>query len=509
MRFLRQSLAGLFLLFATLGLLILAVGGLRDAILLRLAEEGSGPPARESVFTVQVVEAKAERITPHLLTFGEIRSRRSLEIRAGAAGEVTAISENMTEGGQVQQGEVLLRVDPTEAQMAITRAEIDLQGAQAELRDAQRAAQLAQDELGAARRQAALRAQALARQKDLESRGVGRAAATETAELNASAADQAVLARRQAVIQGQSRVDRATIALQRARITLEDSNRQLGETTIEAAFTGTLAEVAVGLGRRIAMNERIATLVDGDDLEVAFRISTAAYGRLLDEAGAVRPSLVRVSLDVAGIDLVASGQVSRSSGAAGAEQTGRLLFAHIEAPQGLKPGDFVSVQLHEPPLDGVIRLPAAALDPQGRVLVLGADNRLQAVAVGVLRYLENDILVQAPDLAGREVVMQRTPLLGPGIKVKPLREGGAKGDAQNIAAESAGEAPGGSIVESPGGSPDEPLVELSDARRQRLVQFVQQNKELRSDVRQRLLEALAQPKVAAPLVRRLETRLDG
>ena len=168
-------------------------------------------------------------------------------------------------------------------------------------------------------------------------------------------------------------------------------------------------------------------------------------------------------------------------------------------------------------LDDVIRLPAAALDPQGRVLVLGADNRLQAVAVGVLRYLENDILVRAPDLAGREVVMQRTPLLGPGIKVKPLREGGAKGDAQNIAAESAGEAPGRSlgesvvesVVESPGGSPDEPLVELSDARRQRLVQFVQQNKELRSDVRQRLLEALAQPKVAAPLVRRLETRLDG
>ena len=131
-----------------------------------------------------------------------------------------------------------------------------------------------------------------------------------------------MLARRQAVIQGQSRVDRAKIALQRARITLEDSSRQLGETTIEAAFTGTLAEVAVGLGRRIAMNERIATLVDGDDLEVAFRISTAAYGRLLDEAGAVRPSLVRVSLDVAGMDIVASGRVSRSSGAAGAEQTG-------------------------------------------------------------------------------------------------------------------------------------------------------------------------------------------
>ena len=73
--------------------------------------------------------------------------------------------------------------------------------------------------------QAELRERALQRQRDLEARGVGAAASVEEAELAAASAQQAVLARRIALAQAESRVDQATTLLARAVIALEAAER--------------------------------------------------------------------------------------------------------------------------------------------------------------------------------------------------------------------------------------------------------------------------------------------
>jgi hypothetical protein len=78
-----------------------------------------------------------------------------------------------------------------------------------------RALELAVEDVAAARRQAELRARALARQADLLDRGVGSAAAVEDAELAAATAEQAVLSRRQAEAQAEARATDAETALER------------------------------------------------------------------------------------------------------------------------------------------------------------------------------------------------------------------------------------------------------------------------------------------------------
>ncbi len=93
------------------------------------------------------------------------------------------------------------------------------------------------------------------------------------------------------------------------------------------------------------------------------------------------------------------------------------------------PGDFVTVAMDEPALDRVVRLPSSALDPAGTVLVLGADERLEAVSVDLLRRQGDDVLVRADALQGREVVAERTPLLGPGIKVRAIGAAAAQPEA--------------------------------------------------------------------------------
>lgn len=487
MRFLRQSLTGLLMLSLTLGLLAYAGQMIFSAVSERMAKEPQVPQRRERVFAVNLVKASEGTAMPVLKAFGEISSRRTLEIRAKTGGTLVELAETFEEGASVSAGQLLARIDPADAQSALGRARSDRMDAEAEVRDAQRALALARDELAAAQSQEELRAKALTRQRDLEERGVTTAATVETAELAHAQARQTVLARRQALTAAEARTDQARTRLKRAAIALAEARRRLEDTRITAGFTGTLSDVAVVEGGLVSANERLADLIDSQALEVAFRVSTPQYARLLDGTGELLTAPVTVVLESYGMDLEAQGRITRAGAAVGEGRTGRVIFARLEAAPGLKPGDFVTVRVEEPPLERVIRLPASALGPDGDVLVIDAEERLQAIPVKLMRRQGDDILVRAAALDGREVVAERTPLLGAGIKVRPLRGEAARTKAGK----------------------DEQLVELSADRRARLLAFVRGQTDMPEAVRSRLLGQIESGRVSARVIERLETRMGG
>tara|TARA_R110000764_G_scaffold5106_6_gene20525 strand:- start:9722 stop:11182 length:1461 start_codon:yes stop_codon:yes gene_type:complete len=486
MRFLRQSLIGLVLTALTLVLLLYAGNLVRGAVQERMSRVTKAPPARERTFAVTLIQAEAGDVVPELDTFGEVQSRRTLELRAAVAGRVTDMADSFEDGGSVAEGDVLVQLDPADAQSTLDRVQADIADAKAELRDAQRTLDLNRDDQAAAQEQADLREKAFQRQVDLETRGVGTAAAVETAELAASAARQAVLTRRQAVTSAEARIDQANTTLARTEIALAEAQRRLADTTLRAPFDGTLSLTNVTLGRLVSANEKLADLVDPDALEVSFRVSTAQYARLLDDAGALLRAPVQVTLDVAGIDLQATGTISRASVEAGEAQTGRLVFARLDGARGFKPGDFVTVKVEEPELQNVIRLPSSALGADDTVLVLGEGNRLETVSVTVLRRQGDTILVRGDGLESREVVEARSPLLGAGIAVTPLRIG------REEAAPAVPE-----------------MLELSAERRARLVAFVEANDRMPQEAKARVLAQLAEPQVPAQMVARIESRMGG
>ncbi|MFX0541847.1 efflux RND transporter periplasmic adaptor subunit [Roseovarius sp. S4756] len=489
MHFLRRSLTGLILMSLTLGLLVYA-GYILSASVQARMERTPGAGAREErEFAVKVALATPQTIAPTLTAYGEVQSRRALELRAKAAGTVIELAEDFEEGGQVEAGQLLVRIDPADTRAARDRAESDLMDARAEAREAERALELAQDELTAARDQADLQERALQRQRDLAERGVGTAATVETAELAAAAARGAVLTRRQAALGAEARIDQAATATARAEIALAEAERRLAETEIRAEFAGALSDVTVDQGALVSNGEQLGTLIDRNALEVAFRVSTAQFARLLDEDGQLRRAPVTAVLEASGARLTAPGAITRASAAVGEGQTGRLVFARLEAARGLKPGDFVTVEVAEPPLERVVRLPASALGNDGAVLALGEDGRLQPVAVTLLRRQGDDVLIRAaegaPTLAGRRVVTQRSPLLGAGIKVRAL------GDAAEAADENS------------------EMMDLSAERRARLIAYVEGSRDMPDAMRTRLLNQLAQARVPASVVARLENRMGG
>ncbi len=482
MRFLRRSLVGIFLLSVTFALLAYAANTVRGAVETRLNAEPRSFPQRERVFAVNVVTLTPETLNPVLNVFGELRSTRTLDLRSASGGTIIQASPALTEGGTVEQGDLLFEVDPTAAQAALDRSGADLQDAEAELRDAERGLALAQDELLAAEAQADLRRQALTRAEDLQGRGVGTAAAVETAELAASAADAAVLSRRQSLAQAEARIDQSTTRLARTRIDLAEAERAVADTTVMAPFDGTLADVVVSPGGRVAPNERIATLMDPDRLEVAFRVSTSQYARLLEDG--VLPNLpVKVSLDVSGVDLSATGRITREGGAVAEGQTGRLLFAALDAAPGFRPGDFVTVSVDEPALAGVALVPATAVAADQTVLVVDEGDRLQSHEVRLLRRQGNDVIITVGDLAGQRIVAERSPLLGAGIGVRPI-------DPSAATAEPA--------------APE--MVTLDDERRAKLVEFVTASR-MPDEAKQRVISQLEQPEVPAETVSRIESRM--
>jgi len=483
MRFLRRSLTGVFLLAVTLALVAWAGEMVRGAVVARMNEEPRSFPQRERVLAVNVVTLTPQSIVPELTAFGELRSQRTLDLRSATGGTVLSASEALVEGGAVQEGQLLLRIDPVEAQAALDRVRADLQDAEAEVRDAERALVLAEDELTAARAQATLRDQALARARDLETRGVGTTAAVETAELAASAAQAAVLTRRQALASAQARIDQAQTRLARAEISEAEAERAVADTEVYAAFDGTLAEVSISPGGRVTANERFAQLVDPTRLEVSFRVSTSQYARLLDETGALTKAPVVVTLDVSGVNLRAEGQVTRESAAVGAGQTGRLLFAQLETAPGFRPGDFVTVRINEPALNNVAMVPATAVAADQTVLIVNEEDRLRTADVTLLRRQGDDVIIGFGDNAGATIVAERSPLLGEGIKVRPIRPGGA---------EVAEAAPA--------------MITLDAERRAKLIAFVSEGR-MPDDVKARIIGQLEEEQVSSETVTRLEARM--
>ncbi|MFO6465810.1 efflux RND transporter periplasmic adaptor subunit [Jannaschia sp. KMU-145] len=482
MRFLGRSLTALFLAALTVGLLGWAAQITLSALEDRAARDGDGPPARERVLAANVVTAEAGRIVPTLTAFGEVRARRVLELRAPVGGRVVELADGFEEGGTVEAGQILMRIDPSAAEADLSVARADLAGAEAELRDAARGLELARAELAGAEAQRDLQRQALDRQADLSQRGVGSTAAVEVAELALSAAEQTILSRQGTIAQAETRIDAANLSVERGRIAVAQAERDLDDRSLRAEFAGQLSDVSVLRGGLVNANEQVATLIDPSELEVAFRLSAAQHARLLSETGALVGAPVRAVLDVQGLLLEAAGTITRESPAVGEGQTGRLVFARLAGVDGFRPGDFVRVEVEEPALVDAVLLPSTALSAQGSVLVLGAEDRLEAVDVTLLRRQGDDVLVRG-EIDGREVVVERGPALGAGIRVRPLRDG----------------------------APPEPeeMVTLDDETRSRLKAVVEANTRLPDPVKARMLARLDEAEVPAEMVQRLEARSGG
>lgn len=477
MRFMTRSLLGIMVLTLTLGLLGLAGSIVFRAMEAKNAEEPRRRGGQEREFAVNVETFSIGSATPVITAYGEVASRRTLEIRAVSGGTITELSGAFRDGGRAMQNDVLVQIDPSDANTKLELAKTEQAEANAELSEAQAGVLLAQDEVNAATQQRELRAQALARQKDLLARGAGTSSSVEVAELAVSSAEQTLVGRRQAIAQAEARINRAKIALDRHRITVAEAERTLAETTITAPFTGLLSDVSAVPGGLVTPNEILGTLIDPDALEISFRVSNAQFQRLIGDNDQLNDIMITATLMLDDIPIPVTGKIDRVGARVGAGQTGRLLYAQLDklGTRSLRPGDFMTVEISEPELTGVSLIPATAVNTKGEILLIGEGDRLELSIVQILRR-QGDMLIVASDLGGREYATERLPQIGAGVKVRPVRAG--------------------AVPEAP------EMVQIDDATRAQMVASISANTRMPAPVRQRLLDRLSKDEVPAEMVAR-------
>lgn len=480
----------------------LAVGGLSLALLLaaggqlyRAYTEG-GPAAdmrtpREQSYSVNVGTLTAQTVTPVVTAYGWLASGRTLELRSAVAGTLIALSDNFRDGGTVQAGEELFRIDPAKLETALALAENDLKVAQADVGEAKATLELATLEVKAAQQQFDLRDAALARQRGLRDRGIATDTDVEAAVLARAAAEQTLINRRQVVAADEAKVELARITLERRDIALAEARRTLAEATVTAPFAGEMANVDTVLGGLVTANEKLGELIDPTEIEVSFRVTNTQFSRLLNAQGQLRKADVTLIAQSGRSQTEIAAKLDRAGAETGDGQVGRLVYARLADPQTaqVRPGDFVTVKIPEPALSNVALIPASAATADGRILVIGDGNRLEEVQATLLRQ-QGDNLIVADVPFDRQYVLARALQLGPGIQVQPVVPQPAGDDAAPAAAPAA---------------PD--TIALDDARRSALIAFVEGNETMKPESKARVLEELAKPEVSRETVEKFEAKM--
>ena len=490
MNFLLRSFLGLIILSTTLGFLIFGSFVLIEALKKRSEKSDNRRFQKERVFAVNVETLNKQIASPKILSYGEIYSKRMLEIRPLVSGRLDYVSEKFVEGGYVKSGDILFRLNQKDYLNELEIAEIDLEDTKAQLSEAISKLDYANLEFEVSESQLNLRKNALDRQTQLAESGLITSSQLENTQLAYSSSKQQFLNKQNLVKSSKNAIDKLKIQLKRRSISIDKAKRNLDETEIKAPFDGIIASVNILPGSVINKNEKLGTLLDPNSLEVMFNLSANEFARVIDKDGKLLNLDITAYLKLSNKDIPFSGKIERINPEIINIGSGRKLFASINLGENktLRPGDFVVLEIKEPSLKNITVLPSSAVTIDGKIFILEEDNRLKEIEVTILRRQGNEVIVSGAP-TDKEYVMQRSPQLGNGLKIKPLR----KKDRE--------------ISNSVNLSKNNELVTISPEKQKKLINILDKLDRMPKSVKDRLYEEINSGKIKAKTLKRLEKNM--
>ena len=490
MNFLLRSFLGLIILSITLGFLIFGSFVLIEALKKRSEKSDNRRFQKERVFAVNVETLNKQIAIPKILSYGEIYSKRMLEIRPLVSGRLDYVSEKFVEGGYVKSGDILFRLNQKDYLNELEIAEIDLEDTKAQLSEAISKLDYANLEFEVSESQLNLRKNALDRQTQLAESGLITSSQLENTQLAYSSTKQQFLNKQNLVKSSKNAIDKLKIQLKRRSISIDKAKRNLDETEIKAPFDGIIASVNILPGSVINKNEKLGTLLDPNSLEVMFNLSANEFARVIDKDGKLLNLDITAYLKLSNNNIPFSGKIERINPEIMNIGSGRKLFASINLGENktLRPGDFVVLEIKEPSLKNITVLPSSAVTIDGKIFILEEDNRLKEIEVTILRRQGNEVIVSGAP-TDKEYVMQRSPQLGNGLKIKPLR----KKDRE--------------ISNSVNLSKNNELVTISPEKQKKLINILDKLDRMPKSVKDRLYEEINSGKIKAKTLKRLEKNM--
>lgn len=306
------------------------------------------------------------KITVHAM--GTVVPSQSVDLASRVAGEIIAISPPFLPGGRFKAGEEILRIDPTDYELAVQQRQSDVAKAEYELK-------LELGKQSVARREYQLLGETI---QENEQELVLR-----EPQLKASTAARAA----------------AEASLQKARLDLK-------RTYIMSPFNAVVLEKHVGLGSRVTVGTKLVTLLDTDQywVEVVIpmdRVSWITSPGIKEQV----PSSARITHSAAwGKDKFRTGTVKSLLPGVDEESRMARVLISVDDPlclkeeTGNKPqltlGTFVRVEIEGRTISDVTPIPRSALHDGSRVWIMAENDTLDIREVEVIWHEDETVFVK-------------------------------------------------------------------------------------------------------------------
>lgn len=339
------------------------------------------PPKRPPVDYSAAVEVLPIHLSPLTLTVesqGTVQPKQRMDLISEVSGSVIWVAKALVEGGRVEQGQVLLHIDPMSYQVAVAEAKASLAQANLNLKDEQ-----AEYKRGAAYRggkSSNLRQHKLAQVE---------------AEYNS--------------------------ALERVKKAEQD----LLKTHITAPFDAVINEKAVEIGQYVAAGNRLFTLLGTQTAEVRLPITAAEISYIRPEKKEEQQTAPTVDLSASFGSLVQHWPAKLVRLENRVDEDTRVFYvvAEIENPYALNTGPlplsvglFVEAHIEGDRIDNAVRIPYSALHESNQVYAV-VDGRIERRVVTVFRREKQSAVITDGLKEGDQVVLTRLDLMVDGMSV--------------------------------------------------------------------------------------------
>ena len=383
-------------LMILLPMLLLGVGGLATRALILSFETPEAPPREVQPPLVRVVPARLETMRLIVRAEGTVAPRTESQLVAEVSGRVVEVSPSLAAGGFFEAGEVLLKIERREYELAITRAQAAIEQAKLRLTTERETATIARqewDELG-------------------------------------KGEPSPLLFREPQIAEVQASLAAAEAGLRQAQYDLE-------RTVILAPFAGRVRSKQVDVGQFVQRGMAVATLYSVDVAEVKLPIPNAelefctlplAYR---DSTTTGDGPTVRLTARFAGKDHVWKGRIVRTEGEIDARTRMVNAIAQVDDPYArgsstgrppLAVGMFVQAEIDGNVVRNVAELPRTALRTDNMVYVIDSADRLRFREVDVLRRQRERVLIRAGLEDGERVCVSTLETAVNGMRVRATED---------------------------------------------------------------------------------------
>ena len=322
---------------------------------------------------------------------GEVRPRREIIVAPQISGRISYVSPDFIDGGFINKGQLLVRVEAADYELAVVRAQSTVASAQ-------------------------------------------QALALEEAEAELALQDIEDLARREPQLAG------ARAALESARAQLKDAQLALDRTAVYAPFAGRVRERNVDIGQVVSVGQSLGQIFANDVVEVALPLKDAEMGRLglplaFSSSKAQPGPDVTFRATVGGVEREWHGQVVRTAAAVNSQTRQINVIAELQDPYGagadgdapMAPGLFVTAIIQGETLENVLIAPRGALRGDDRLFVGLPDEGKLAIRQVKLIYSDPDGAYLASGVEPGELAITspiQAPFEGMSITVMQRMEDG-------------------------------------------------------------------------------------